>query len=286
MYRKFTMLCALSCIVVVLSCRQSVRVTAEAGDSDTAVVDKVRLNVLVTDEELAREREAEHYNERADELFDDFLYNYIHDTLLQRRRTAFPVSESFPDGITREVTQSDWHNYFDFMDGEYVTTIYNSEAEKTINEDTTLLVASVEKIDLEQGLITSYDFARNHGEWAMEAIRNITVDDSDLADFIHFYSRFSRDAIFMNSSIARFIHVSMSDSDDDTQTMDGFISREQWSTIGSSVPDGIITNIRYGQRYHNAKRILMEKNSLGSGMSETFCFVKGSRGWELVGYEN
>ncbi|MDE5560711.1 MAG: DUF4348 domain-containing protein, partial [Bacteroidaceae bacterium] len=218
MYRNITMLCALFCALLVSSCRQSVRVTSETGNPDTVVVDKPRYNVLVTDEELAQEREAEYYNERADELFDDFLYNYIHDTLLQHRRTSFPVSESFPDGVTKEVTQGDWHNYFDFMDGEYVTTIYNNEAEKTINEDTTLLVASVEKIDLIRGMITSYDFARNHGEWAMKAIRNTTVDDSDLADFIHFYSRFSRDAIFMNSSIARFIHVSMSDPDDDTQT--------------------------------------------------------------------
>jgi hypothetical protein len=79
----------------------------------------------------------------------------------------------------------------------------------------------------------------------------------------------------------------MVDPNDDTQIIDGFISHEQWNAMGTnSIPEGIISNVRYGQKYLNSRRILIEKTGMGNGLSETFIFIKGKRGWSLVGYEN
>ena len=157
---------------------------------------------------------------------------------------------------------------------------------KGINENTSLENASVERIDLLKTVLTSYDFIKDNGKWNLKEIRNMSFNDCDLRDFLFFYSKFSQDSSYQRRSLAKSIRISMLDPEDDTQIIEGFINREQWSTINNGIPGGIISNIRYGQKYDNAKSILMEKVSIGNGMSETFYFAKNKNKWELVGYEN
>lgn len=250
----------------------------------TSIVTNVsQASVLITDKELESE---DRYNARADELFDDFLYNYVSDIKLQQCRTFFPLTEIRADGEVVAIEEDDWKQDFSFMNNEYTTNLYNDEREKSINEDTTLTLASLEKIDLLDKMITSFDFIKDHGRWNLKTIRHISFDKSDLADFLRFYSRFSQDTCFNYASLARSIRISMMDPEDDEQSIDGFVTKDQWNTVHSGIPEGIITNIRYGQRYRRPKRILMEKISMGNGMSETFTFRKTDTRWELTGYEN
>lgn len=239
--------------------------------------------VLVEDYALAKEAT---YNLRGDELFDDFLFSFVHDTILQYQRTMFPLVEKMADGTIRNIGPSELHKVLLFMDSDYTTSIYSNDMDMVLNEDTALVQASVEKIDLEQQLITSYDFVRLNGCWTLKSIRNTLFRDSELSDFLTFYSLFSHNPTFQSQALASSIRISMMDPEDDTQTIEGFITREQWSTIGNGLPYGIITNIRYGQKYKYGNSIRLEKTSLGNGMSETFTFLKGHRGWELVAYEN
>lgn len=268
--------------IVFASCMQ--HASAPEKTEDTIIVTSSTPQTLLwTNAEL--EAEVDH-SERSEELFDDFLYNYIQDTILQRERAIFPLLEILPDGSTYQISEIDWEKKYHFTASDYTTALYNSEAEMTINEDTALTRASVDKIDLEQASITAYDFQRRNARWNLVSIRNMHFTDSDLTDFLQFYARFACDVSFRNKSLSSSIHISMTDPDDESQSIDGFISREQWPTIGPDIPDGTIMNIRYGQQYLHSKRILMEKTSMGDGMSEIFTFAKGGRGWELVGYEN
>ena len=274
------MLCAL-----IVSCSNGQKHVQERSDSDSVAVPvkNIEASLLLTDEELAGESV---YNDRVDELFDDFLYNYIHDKELRHKRTKFPLKEHLSDGSMRTVREDMWHEVFDFMDKEYTTTIYNNEQEKSITEDTSLTQASLERIDLVKHVVTSYDFVKEDGKWILSSVRNLNFKESDLSDFLSFYSRFAQDTVFRSKSLARSIRISMLDPEDDTQTIEGFITRDQWITVDGGIPEGIITNIRYGQRYKRARNILMEKISMGNGMSETFFFSKNGRKWEMVGYEN
>lgn len=274
------MLCAL-----IVSCSNGLKHVQERSDSDSVAVPvkNIEVSLLLTDEELAGESV---YNNRVDELFDDFLYNYIHDKELRHKRTKFPLKEHLSDGSMRTVSEDMWHEVFDFMDKEYTTAIYNNEQEKSITEDTSLTQASLERIDLVKHVVTSYDFVKEDGKWILSSVRNLNFKESDLSDFLSFYSRFAQDTVFRSKSLARSIRISMLDPEDDTQTIEGFITRDQWITVDGGIPEGIITNIRYGQRYKRARNILMEKISMGNGMSETFFFSKNGRKWEMVGYEN
>ena len=274
------MLCAL-----IVSCSNGLKHVQERLDSDSVAVPvkNIETSLLLTDEELAGESV---YNDRVDELFDDFLYNYIHDKELRHKRTKFPLKEHLSDGSMRTVRENMWHEVFDFMDKEYTTTIYNNEQEKSITEDTSLTQASLERIDLVKHVVTSYDFVKEDGKWILSSVRNLNFKESDLSDFLSFYSRFAQDTAFRSKSLARSIRISMLDPEDDTQMIEGFITRDQWITVDGGIPEGIITNIRYGQRYKRARNILMEKIGMGNGMSETFFFSKNGRKWEMVGYEN
>lgn len=274
------MLCAL-----IVSCSNGLKHVQERSDSDSVAVPvkNIEVSLLLTDEELAGESV---YNDRVDELFDDFLYNYIHDKEMRHKRTKFPLKEHLSDGSMRTVREDMWHEVFDFMDKEYTTTIYNNEQEKSITEDTSLTQASLERIDLVKHVVTSYDFVKEDGKWILSSVRNLNFKESDLSDFLSFYSRFAQDTAFRSKSLARSIRISMLDPEDDTQMIEGFITRDQWITVDGGIPEGIITNIRYGQRYKRARNILMEKIGMGNGMSETFFFSKNGRKWEMVGYEN
>lgn len=271
--------------VLIVSCSNSQKHAQEGVDSASVAVPvkSVKAQLLLTDEELAGETE---YSNKVDELFDDFLYNYVHDMDLRHKRTKFPLKERLSDGSMRTVSEDMWHEAFKFMDKEYTTTIYNNEQEKSITEDTSLTQASLERIDLVKHVVTSYDFVKEDGKWILSSVRNLNFKESDLSDFLSFYSRFAQDTVFRSKSLARSIRISMLDPEDDTQTIEGFITRDQWITVDGGIPEGIITNIRYGQRYKRARNILMEKISMGNGMSETFFFSKNGRKWEMVGYEN
>ena len=217
--------------VLIVSCSNSQKHAQEGVDSASVAVPvkSVKAQLLLTDEELAGETE---YSNKVDELFDDFLYNYVHDMDLRHKRTKFPLKERLSDGSMRTVSEDMWHEAFKFMYKEYTTAIYNNEQEKSITEDTSLTQASLERIDLVKHVVTSYDFVKEDGKWILSSVRNLNFKESDLSDFLSFYSRFAQDTVFRSKSLARSIRISMLDPEDDTQTIEGFITRDQWITGG------------------------------------------------------
>jgi hypothetical protein len=276
------------CGIFVLSC------TSRCKDKETAdaVVAKPRLAdaqkrtkepVLISNEQLMKENA---YNVRADGLFDDFLFNYVNDIELQSQRTHFPLEITMANGEKFILEQDEWRETFDFMKGDYTTNLYSNEQEMSLNEDTTLLTASLEKIDLQTRAITCYDFVRVGGLWNLHSIRMCDFNQSDLNSFLTFYSRFVSDSIYQQNSMPRSIRVSIHDTDDENQAIEGFINKEQWGALNSGIPCGVITNIRYGQSFKATRKIWMEKISMGNGMSETFIFSRRGRNWMLEGYEN
>lgn len=268
--------------LLLISCSEG-RTDKTTTTADT-VISGNKENILVSDSELRAEESR--YSNQVDELFDDFLYNYIHDNDLRQQRTIFPLSELYADGTQKLTEQAQWTENFDFMTGEYSTNFYSSEQDKALNEQTDLNVASLEKIDLDNRDVAVFNFMRINGKWQLRDIRHATFEESDMGNFLNFYYRFVSDPQTQSNSLASRIHVSMMDPDDDSQTIDGFITRDQWTSLSGTFPQGIITNIRYGQQFTNTHTILLEKVSMGDGMSETFTFSKTpGREWKLVGYE-
>lgn len=272
----------LSIVLLATSCTFNGRGNVQEPVEDSVDMPLPAEGLLVSNEETEAEGA---YDKRGDELFDDFLYSYIHDSVLQIQRTIFPLKEYLADGTIRSIDAEDWHEDFGFMEMDYTTSIYHDEQEKSISEDSMLLSAFVERIDLRARNIVSYDFVKDDNMWKLSAIRRMDFKNSDLSDFLMFYSRFSQDLDFQYESLASSIRISML-MPDDTQPLEGFVTREQWSTQNDGVPEGVLCNIRHGQKFRHPRQILLEKVGLGNGMSEVFHFKKNGNRWKLVGYDN
>lgn len=251
-----------------------------AGDTNANVLKE---SVLVSDEEM---NSYSVKNNRIDNIFDDFIYFYINDSALQQERTRFPLLVSQTANTPFELSPSTLYSEFGFMKGDYTTMIYptsicQSEEEIEQQSDVTL-----ERIDLNGKTITSYNFKKENDKWMLVNVSNDSFADVDANGFLSFYSRFSQDEEFRYRSLKPSIKISMMVPDDDSQTIDGFIKKEQFSTVCNDIPSGIITNTRYGHRKSNSLNVTLEKISIGNGMSEMFYFSKIRNRWQLVGYEN
>lgn len=270
------------CLLVLCSCIH----THQEKGNDVDSVSAYSFNHQILLSENLQQNDNE-YNTKGDELFDDFLYNYLQNSKFRRIRTVSNLEHALINGTTQCVTDEELDSCLQFMSADYITSIYNDDCEKYFKEDTALTDASVERIDLIDKEITTFHFNRLGGAWMLYGIRTESFMNSDLADFLFFYSEFTSNTEFREAHISGSIHISMVDPNDDTQIIDGFISHEQWNAMGSnSIPECIISNVRYGQKYLNTRRILIEKTGMGNGLSETFIFDKGKRGWVLSGYEN
>lgn len=279
--------CAFALLMAVClgGCRWGGETQGDESAQDTTTVDSVSVQEQLSPEEEMLEEAA--LSPRVDELFDDFIYTFTRARGFRNSRIHFPVIVTAIDGIVRRESSREWNDNMSFLNGEYTTRFYASAQQMSLDEDTTQVHASVEKINLQDGTMTSYDFQKMQGKWMLTACRHQHIEASDMADFLQFYTTFSTDSAYRHESVSKNLHVSMMDPDQDDQKIDGVIQRDQFSAMCPEVPEGIITNIRYDtQSYADSPTVLMQKTGQGNGMCESFTFEKGSNGWKLVNYEN
>lgn len=266
--RRFFNLELLVAMIVTVACSGG-KTEKEPRDDEPLIVTDVDSDSLSGDDVADLPLMPKEGGERVDELFDDFLYTFVRSHRIQDTRTE--------QGLNCDLS---------FMAGEYCTNLYSSQSEMGLNEDTMLSVASVERIDLREQEITSFKFHKQKGKWRLTSKEVYGFAGSDMCDFLQFYARFTTDSVFQYKSMSRSIRVTMMDPDDENQSIEGFIDREQWPTVIGDFPSGVISNIRYGQIYDGRKRMMLEKMAMGQGMSETFTFEKHGKDWKLTQFDN
>lgn len=255
-------------------------------EPETAVIDST---LMLTDPgDQQDEEEQEVISLHVDEVFNDFLYTFIANHSLQKQRIMFPLTVVDVSGDTTMLQRQDWYDDFDFLtSNDYFTVLYNTEEQIEEEKlDTVERYVSVEQITFADATIKSYDFERTGGKWMLRGINSRHFADSDLGDFLSFYSSFSIDSLFRQEHLQRYVSISITDPEDDSQRIEGTIEREQFPIFCPSVPEGVISNIRYGQPYDNPGSMLLVKSGQGNGLQETFAFKKKSDTWQMVRYEN
>ena len=223
-----------------------------------------------------------------DGVFNDFLFAYLHSRTLRQERTTSPLPLEHTERPTELLEDFDPEFELSFLSGEYFTSLYGNisqmyaEDDQEFEEDS---IVSLQRINLNDGTIRNFRFLREEGRWQLDAIREATIDDDDLSDFLNFYARFCTDSIFQSESIADPLRISIQDSEDEDGSIDGIIDADQWQTFCPEIPSGIISNIRKGQTY-SGHRIVLRKSGLSNGLQEVFTFTKERTGWRLTRYEN
>ena len=218
----------------------------------------------------------------ADELFDDFIFNFAGNNKLQQARIKFPLL-NVNNGDTSFIKKENWQIEHFFMRQGYYTLILDSRKQLNLTKDTNINNVTVEKIFLRKNYVKQYNFNRIRGEWMLTSINSHAMQKNSNSSFLQFYQRFATDSAFQYKSLNETIDFSGPDPDDDFSELEGEIFPEQWDVLGpTDLPSGTIYNIIYGQKYvqNNYKVFLLRGIANGQELEMTFQRKGGA--WKLI----
>ena len=274
-----TLIASFAVFLLMLSCGGSEHgVTGVIPESDTLYADSIEM--LAKDDTLELFEE-EVLPESADELFDDFFFNYASDATFRKSRTRcgeqVAVDSAYADsvisgGAFRELSVRDFY-----------TVIYEREDELAFQKDTSLTEVVVERVDLDSGAVEQFVFKRNNGMWIMCEVASVSVDDTPNADFMAFYSSFSADTIECLNSVAKPLRFVMSaDDSDEDEVVE--LELSEWAELSSDLPlpSRELINVNYGQTCISNNNKLLLVVGVSNGLSLRYRFMKQGGKWMLV----
>lgn len=222
----------------------------------------------------------------ADELFDDFIFNYASDEKLQRQRTVFPLPYYNVDTPSR-IEKKYWKHDYLFTRQSYYTMLFDNEEDMDLIGDTTLNSVQVEWIFLQTHMVKKYYFERKKGMWMLEAINLRHMEKGENENFVDFYTHFASDSLYQREHIRNPLQFVTIDPDDEFSILETTLDVDQWFAFRPSLPTDKLSNINYGQKNEDlSDSKILKVNGIGNGYSNVFYFKKRNGEWELYKYED
>lgn len=218
----------------------------------------------------------------ADELFDDFIFNFAANRRLQFKRIAFPLPVYRNGKLEKNIEKKRWKMERFFMRQSYYTLIFDNAKQMQLVKDTTIGHVVVEKVFLRKQTVQQFLFDRIHGEWQMTSIAYKPMYDNQNASFLKFYGKFATDSIYQSEHLQNPVKFTGPDPDDDFSTMSGDIDPETWPAFAPQLPKGMIYNVIYGQKYTESNQKIFVIRGIANGLETelTFRLIKGK--WMLT----
>ena len=220
----------------------------------------------------------------ADQLFDDFFFNFIASPKVQKARIKWPLPiVTYTDKLEHTVLmkKNQWKMDKFFRKQGYYTLIFDNEKQMSAAKSTKLDTVVVEKIKLREGSVTQYWFDHQNGKWEMNKIRNISFQDSKNASFLTFLQKFF--AADGRGMIKDPLPYHGADPNgEETNIITTTIPASDWSTYLPTVPGDVIYNILYGQKYGEGKTKILDFKGLANGLETQLIFKKQKGDWRLV----
>ena len=244
-------------------------------------VDSMLVDSLGTDSMEALIEE-EPMPKAADELFDDFIFNYAANRRLQTERTDYPVSVDTYGKLSR-VEKSKWGMEHFFMRQGYYTLIFNCNKQMDCVKDTTIGTVYVEMISFAKNQVKRWLFNRVLGLWKMQGVKIMALSKHEDAAFLKFYNHFVTDSVYRSYSIAESVAFSGPDPEDDFSRMTGELMAEQVPAFLPWMPSGTLYNIHYGDEpYSQSNTRIFVVRGIANGMESEFTFKRISGSWMLT----
>ena len=222
----------------------------------------------------------------ADELFDDFIFNYAQDHELQLQRTKFPLPY-YKEDSPLKIEKAFWKHDDLFSKENAYTLLFDNEEQMDLVGDTTFMSVQVEWIYLKTRTIKKYYFEKLKGVWMLEAINLRKMATDEPADFIAFYTRFATDSLFQQKHIAPRLQFVTIDPDDEFSILETTLDAGQWTAFSPQLPKERLSNIDYGQHISPQSHTrILKINGIGNGYSNLFYFRRQGESWELYRYED
>lgn len=277
MRKIFGALCALG--LLMLSCTgnkgqrtdiQADSLAVAADSIDTVAVDTLEQFIIDTPMPKA-----------ADELFDDFLFNFAANKRLQRERVVFPLNVR-KKNKDEQIAKERWKMEHFFMRQGYYTLMFNDDQQMRLMKDTSVNRAIVERIQLRKNEVTDYVFRRIRGAWMLLEIRKTTIEDNVNASFLEFYRHFVTDSAFQVKSLNRTVDFVGPDPDDDFGMMEGVITADTWEAFAPKLPSKTIYNIVYGDPQEEGDEKIFIMRGIANGLELELRFKKVGERWLLM----
>lgn len=277
MRKFFGALCALG--LLMLSCTgnkgqrtdiQADSLAVAADSIDTVAVDTLEQFIIDTPMPKA-----------ADELFDDFLFNFAANKRLQRERVVFPLNVR-KKNKDEQIAKERWKMEHFFMRQGYYTLMFNDDQQMRLMKDTSVNRAIVERIQLRKNEVTDYVFRRIRGAWMLLEIRKTTIEDNVNASFLEFYRHFVTDSAFQVKSLNRTVDFVGPDPDDDFGMMEGVITADTWEAFAPKLPSKTIYNIVYGDPQEEGDEKIFIMRGIANGLELELRFKKVGERWLLM----
>ena len=218
----------------------------------------------------------------ADELFDDFVFNFAANRKLQMKRVHFPLPVYHNDKLVKSIGKRAWKMEHFFMHQDYYTLIFDNQKQMNLVKDTAIDHVVIEKVFYAKKTVQQFLFNRINGEWMMTSINYKPMYSNMNASFLKFYGRFATDSAFQAKHLHNPVKFVGPDPDDDFSTMSGDIEPETWPAFAPQLPHGMIYNIIYGQKYAESNQKIFVIRGIANGMETILTFKRVHGKWMLT----
>ena len=223
---------------------------------------------------------------QADESFDDFIYNFASDDVLQRQRVKFPLPYYNGDEKSN-IEERNWKHDDLFTKQHYYTLLFDREEDMDLVGDTSLTSVQVEWMFVKTRMVKRYYFERIKGAWILEAINLRPIEQSDNENFVEFFGHFATDSLFQSQRVREPLAFVTTDPDDDFSILETTLDLNQWFAFKPVLPVDRLSNINYGQRNDDdSPTKILALKGIGNGFSNILYFRRKAGEWELYKFED
>lgn len=254
----------------------------KSGSNEEATADTIQkadTTASTLEEEVASEQTP--MPKAADELFDDFIFNFAANRKLQSSRIKFPLKIQRGEEVSY-TKKGQWQMEYFFMKQDSYTLLFNSEKEmEYVKEATDINHAIVEKIYLEGKTVKQYVFDRVNGLWMLQEVIHMPLSESSNASFLEFYTHFASDPDYQQKHLMESVKFVGPDPDDDFAQMEGVITPDTWEAFAPELPSGMIFNIVYGEPQKETGRKIFVLRGIANGLELELTFKHEGGKWRL-----
>ena len=265
-------------LLIFISCGGSKTGTATTEEVADSVVARDTMSAV---DSLLAELDNLPMPKAADELFDDFVFNFAANRKLQMERILFPLRMVTDDKV-ETVDRQQWKMEHFFMHQGYYTELFDNERHMEVVKDTSVNQAVVEKIYFDSQKVSQYYFRRLKGAWMLVEVRSIPFAKSNNASFLPFYHQFASSSEFQLQHLGNEVIFVGPDPDDDFATMEGVITPDTWEAFAPQLPKKMIYNIIYGEPRKEGNSKLFVLRGIANGMELEMTFQRSNGNWRLT----
>lgn len=273
-------------VLVFVACLCMVLWTTGCSDkkpvaADTLAVDSLKMVDTASVDTLDELISEQPMPKAADELFDDFIFNFAANRKLQLGRIKFPLEIVDGENVAY-LKKKQWKMEHFFMDQGYYTLIFDNMKQMNVVKDTSINNVVVEKVYLAKEKVEKYIFKRINGRWMLTSVHTNDMVQNTNASFLAFYQKFASDPSFQIESLNNPVMFTGPDPDDDFSTMTGEIAPETWPAFAPELPSDFIYNIMYGQKYTEGNQKIFVMRGIANGMEMQLTFKRMDGKWKLT----